>query len=265
MSPSPESLRLDAEEAARRGGRVLAQRFALPRTVAFKGERTNDLVTDADAASEAAVLDYLRGRYPEHSVLAEESGLTSGGELRWLVDPLDGTTNYAHGVPMFSVSVAVRGPEGLLAGAVYEPIRDELFSADALGPATLNGKVLRVAQEARLSRALLCTGYPVDSRRRPLALALHNELQGASQGMLRLGSAAVDLCYVAAGRIDAYFHLGLNPWDVGAGILLVERAGGRVTDLRGAPYDWAQGDVLASSSALHPELVAAARSICDRG
>ncbi len=240
--------------AARRGGRILAERFTAHRTIELKGGI--DLVTDADRASEAAVLDFIRQRFPGHAILAEESGLTAAADrYRWLVDPLDGTTNYAHRVPHFCVSVAVEGPGGLIAGAVYDPLRDELFAAARGQLATLNGAPLRTSTVTELGRALLCTGFPYDVHQRPEApLGLFNRFIRKAQGVRRMGSAALDMAYVACGRFDGFFELGLKPWDIAAGALLVEEAGGRVTRIDGEPLDLATGHVLAAGSGLFPLL-----------
>ena len=242
-------LRVTAEEGARRAGRILAERFGGERVVEFKGRI--DLVTDADRAAEAELLSWLRERHPTHAVLAEESGLRGGQGLRWVVDPLDGTTNYAHRVPHFCVSVAVEGPAGLLAGAVYDPMRDELFSAARGQGAHLDGVRLAVSACTQVERALLATGFPYDVRERPeVPMGLFNRLIPRAQGVRRMGSAALDLAYVAAGRYDAYFEFGLKPWDLAAGALLVEEAGGRVSHIDGAPLRVTRGDVLASTPGL---------------
>ena len=246
MSDSVEELYQTAVEGALRAGRVLAERFPGQRTISFKGGI--DLVTDSDKASEAVLLGYLRERHPEHAILSEESGLSRGTGFRWIVDPLDGTTNYAHHLPHFSVSVAVEGPEGILAGAVYDPMRDELFAAARGRGATLNGQPIRAAETTALERALLCTGFPYDVRQHPEGpVGLVARFVRMSQGIRRLGSSALDLSYVACGRYDGYFEFGLKPWDVAAGTLLVQEAGGAMTRIDGAPYDTTVTDVLASA------------------
>jgi myo-inositol-1(or 4)-monophosphatase len=247
---TPAALRRIAEEAARLAGRVLAERFQGERTIEFKRSGI-DLVTDADKAAEEVLLRLLRERYPHHSILAEESGASQGTGLRWLVDPLDGTTNYAHHMPHFSVSVAVDGPAGVLAGVVYDPMRDELFSAAKGQGATLNGRPLRVSAATELGRALLCTGFPYDVHENPDApLGLVNHFIRHAQGIRRTGSAALDLAYVAAGRFDGFFEFRLKPWDIGAGSLLVTEAGGVVSQIDGSPFDVMNGDVLASAPGL---------------
>ena len=251
------SLRAVAEEAARRAGKVLAERFTSARTIEFKGGI--DLVTDADKAAEAVLLSYLRGEDPHHAILAEESGASAGEGLRWIVDPLDGTTNYAHGVPHFSVSVGVDGPEGLMAGAVFDPLRNELYSAGRGLGATLNGVPLRTSAATRLDRALFAFGFPYDVHEMPEGpVALVSHFVRRARGMRRFGSAALDLAYVAAGRYDGYFEFGLKPWDVAAGALLVLEAGGAVEHLDGAPLDVQRADVVASA----PGLTALMRAEC---
>jgi myo-inositol-1(or 4)-monophosphatase len=251
---TPAALRRTAEEAARLAGRILAQRFQGERTIEFKRSVT-DLVTDADRASEEALLEFLRARYPGHALLAEESGASQGTALRWLIDPLDGTTNYAHRVPHFCVSVAVDGPEGVLAGVVYDPMLEELFSAARGEGATLNGQPLKASDTQEIGRALLCTGFPYDVRERPEGpVGLFNRFIRRAQGIRRTGSAALDLAYVAAGRFDGFFEFSLKPWDIAAGALLVKEAGGVVTQMDGSPFDVMRGDVLASAPGLAPVL-----------
>ncbi|HLL54461.1 MAG TPA: inositol monophosphatase family protein [Myxococcaceae bacterium] len=252
--PSIAELLDAAQQGARRAGRVLADAFGRERTIEFKSNKS-DLVTDADKASEAELLGYLRGRFPAHAVLAEESGLTRGSEHRWIVDPLDGTTNYAHRVPHFCVSVAVEGPGGVLAGAIYDPLRDELFSAGRGLGATVNGARLQASSATTLEQSVLCTGFPYDVREKPEApLGLFNRLIRRAQGVRRMGSAALDLAYVAAGRFDGFFEFGLKPWDIAAGALLIWEAGGRMTQVDGAPLDLMCGDVLACAPGIQGEL-----------
>jgi myo-inositol-1(or 4)-monophosphatase len=250
-----------ATEAARLAGAELKRRFDLERTVHEKGGRRIDLVTDADTASEAVLVEFLTRRFPDHGLLAEESGQVATGGHTWLVDPLDGTTNYAHHVPHWCVTLAVEGPvDGetvLLAGVVFDPLRDELFAAARGQGATLNGQRLATSTAATLDRALLSTGFPYDVHQRPEApVGLFNRFIRRAQGIRRFGSAALDLAFVACGRYDGYFEFGLKPWDIAAGALLVQEAGGVVTRIDGAPLDVRVGDLLAAGPVLHGPLAA---------
>ena len=248
-------LREACAEAARRGGAILRERFGGVRTVELKGGI--DLVTDADRASEAAVLGFLRARFPAASILAEESGASAGeGELRFLVDPLDGTTNYAHGLPQFAVNVAVADGEGLAAAATYDPLRDELFTAARGAGAFLGGEPLRPSGRGEVGSALLVTGFPYDiHENHEVPLRLFGAFVRRARGVRRLGSAALDLAYVAAGRLDGFWEQGLKPWDIAAGILLAREAGAAVTDLRGGDAMLATGDIVAASPALLPRML----------
>ena len=246
MTVSLDTLLETAVEGARRAGRVLADGFHQPRTIDFKGGI--DLVTDADHASEKVLLEWICARHPGHAILSEESGASAGSTYRWIIDPLDGTTNYAHTLPHFSVTVAVEGQEGILVGVVYDPMRDELFSAVRGRGATLNGRPIRPSGVERLDRALLCTGFPYDVREHPEGPAgLIARFLGVAQGIRRLGSAALDLAYIASGRYDGYFEFNLKPWDVAAGALLCWEAGAVASRIDGAPYDTSVVDILAAA------------------
>jgi myo-inositol-1(or 4)-monophosphatase len=235
-------------EAVRRGGGILAERFGQPRTIERKG--SIDLVTDADRASEAAVVGFLRERFPAAAIVAEESGEhagAAGSELRFYVDPLDGTTNYAHGIPHFSVTVAVADASGLAAGAILDPLRGELYTAIRGAGAFLAGERLRASPCASLRDALLVTGFAYDSHvNAQFALRAFGAFTAKAQSIRRLGSAALDLAYVAAGRFDGFWEERLHSWDVAAGTLLVREAGGRVTDLHGGDRMLETGDILAA-------------------
>lgn len=257
-------LRDACAEAARRGGAVLREKWGTARTIEYKGGI--DLVTDADKASEAALLSFLRERFPGAAILAEESG-ASGGEvagLRFWVDPLDGTTNYAHGVPHFAVNVGVADDHGLAAGATYDPLRDELFVAARGGGAFLNGSPLRHSGCDQLKRALLVTGFPYDiHQHHELPLRLFGAFMRRARAVRRFGSAALDLAWVAAGRFDGFWEQKLKPWDIAPGILIAREAGAIVTDLEGGDGMLASGDIIAGSPGLVPlalEVVREARA-----
>jgi myo-inositol-1(or 4)-monophosphatase len=255
-------LRRACAEAARRGGAVLRERWGQVRTIAFKGGI--DLVTDADHASEAALLAFLRERFPAAAVLAEESGASGAGAdgLRFFVDPLDGTTNYAHGVPHFAVTVAVSDARGLAAAATYDPLRDELFTAGRGEGATLGAHRLAHSARARLEGSLLVTGFPYDVHQRPdYPLALFGAFIREARAVRRFGSAALDLAYVASGRFDGFRELGLKPWDVAAGILIAREAGALVTDTRGGETMLETGDIVAATPALHPAMLEVIASV----
>lgn len=244
-------LREGCVEAVRRGGAVLRERWGQVRTIAFKGGI--DLVTDADHASEAALLELLGRRFPGAAVLAEESGASGSGAggLRFYVDPLDGTTNYAHGLPHFAVTVGVADARGLAAGATYDPLRDELYAAARGEGATLNGERLGHSARAQLEGSLLVTGFPYDVHVRPdYPLALFGAFVRRARAVRRFGSAALDLAWVAAGRFDGFFELGLKPWDVAAGIVIAREAGALVTDMAGGQTMLETGDIVAAAPPL---------------
>ncbi|MBI5835677.1 MAG: inositol monophosphatase [Candidatus Eisenbacteria bacterium] len=243
-----------AVEAARAGGAVLRRRFGSPQRYSKKG--AIDLVTATDLASEAAILSVVRRRFPDHEILAEESGRHAARgnspPYRWVIDPLDGTTNFAHGYPFVCTSVAVVRDGRALAGAVLDPVRDELFSA-ALGQgARCNGRRIRVSAVRRLREALLVTGFPYDVFIRSRRVVREFELfLPRVQGVRRDGSAALNLCYVACGRFDGFWELRLHPWDVAAGSLIAAEAGARVTDYSGGRYDLSGRETIASNGLLH--------------
>jgi myo-inositol-1(or 4)-monophosphatase len=243
-------------DAARVGGEVLRAGFGQVREVRFKGEV--DVVTEVDEQAERAIVSLIRARFPEHGVLAEEgSPGGSNQRFRWIVDPLDGTTNFANGLPIFCTSVAYEQDGEVLAGAIYDPLRDELFLAERGRGATLNGEPLAVSSTDLLIRALLATGFPYDRTHLPRALAFFAELCRTSRAVRRLGSAALDCAYVACGRLEGYWEAIISPWDIAAGCLLVSEAGGRVTNLAGGPFDLYGGEVLATNGRIHTFLVTA--------
>jgi myo-inositol-1(or 4)-monophosphatase len=243
-----------AIQTAREAGRLLAERFG--RKIEISNKSEIDLVTESDLASERLIIDRIKTYYPRHSILAEESGATEAqSEWRWIIDPLDGTTNYAHGYPCFCVSIGLAHQRRLELGVVYDPIRDEMFAAERGQGASLNGRRIRVSQTRSLSAALLCTGFPYDVRQRnEFARHFANFIMTA-QGVRRDGAAALDLAYVAAGRFDGFWEEGLKPWDVAAGVLIIEEAGGRITDYHDAPFDIYSPPILASNGLVHEEMM----------
>ena len=242
-------------DLARRAGAILRSRLDTRREVTSKGHA--DVVTDADRASEALIIGAIREQFPEHAILAEESGATAGqADYQWLIDPLDGTLNYLHGMPIFSVSLALLYRGELQVGVVYDPSRDEIFTAERGKGAHCNGRSLRVSDTSELVRALLTTGFPYDRFSQPdNNLREHNRLLMKVQDIRRPGSAAMDLCYVAAGRSDAHWELGLSPWDIAAGALIVREAGGLVTDWNAQPWHPGGDRLVASNGTIHAELL----------
>jgi myo-inositol-1(or 4)-monophosphatase len=247
-----------AIQTARDAGRILAEKFGRAIEISNKGDI--DLVTEADLAAEALILERIRTHYPRHAVLAEESGHTvvagpQPSEWKWIVDPLDGTTNYAHGYPCFCVSIALEHKERIVIGVIYDPIHEELFSAERGEGATLNGRRIRVSEVSDLNRALVCTGFPYDVRGRgDFAKHFSNFIMHA-QGVRRDGSAAMDLASVACGRFDAFFEEGLKPWDVAAGKLIVEEAGGQVSRYDGSLVDIYNPPFLSSNGLIHEQMM----------
>jgi myo-inositol-1(or 4)-monophosphatase len=244
-----------AHRAAARAGALLRQRYREPQSISYKSEV--DLVTETDREAEDIVLEVIQGAFPGHAIVAEESPPRGGDtEYRWYVDPLDGTTNFAHGFPHFAVSIALeRDGEGIL-GVVYDPVREETFSAVRGGGARLNGAPVGVSDVSALERALLGTGFPYDRRERADEyLRFWLEAMRCSQGVRRGGSAALDLCYVACGRLDGFWEWKLKPWDTAAGRLIVEEAGGRVTDFSGAPHVLDGDETAASNGRIHEALL----------
>ncbi|OGR83449.1 MAG: hypothetical protein A2902_03925 [Elusimicrobia bacterium RIFCSPLOWO2_01_FULL_64_13] len=215
------------------------------------------LVTEIDMAADRAVISIIRKHFPGHAILTEESvpSLT-GSPYRWIIDPLDGTTNFAHEIPLCGVSIAVEHRGDIILGGIFNPILNELYFTEKGGGAWLNGRRLAVSRTGVLLDSLLVTGFPYDRREKAhYYLKFHEPLLAACQGVRRLGAAALDLAYVAAGRFEAFWEMNLQPWDIAAGILLVEEAGGRVTDYSGGPIDVDRpGQILASNGRIHPSL-----------
>ncbi|MBI4874434.1 MAG: inositol monophosphatase [Acidobacteria bacterium] len=244
-----------AVDIAREAGALLAHYFE--RRVGFELKGDFDLVTEADRASEKLVVERLRSHFRTHSVVGEEGGSHEGSsEYRWYVDPLDGTTNFAHGYPVYNVTLGLARAGEMVCGVIYDPARQELFSGELGSGAWLNNRRLRVSKPARLADSLVATGFP--SRKRHLNINVHfyHQLAMATHGVRRGGSAAIDLAYVACGRLEAFWEFGLNPWDMAAGMLLVSEAGGRVTDMHGGPAKIGEARLLADNGAIHDEILA---------
>lgn len=244
-----------AIEAALAGGAVLRSFFGGDLRISYKGEL--NLVTQADMDSEREVISILRRRLPDVSILAEESGAQQGDEARrFIIDPLDGTTNFAHAYAMFAVSIGYEEHGRVVAGVVYDPIREELFTAEHGQGAFLNGRRISVSGTEALEKALLVTGFPYDLKDDLEGnLRLFKKFMGTSRAIRRDGSAALDLCYLAAGRFDGFWEEKLGPWDTAAGSLLVEEAGGKVTDFTGSPFHYSKKQVVASNHALHDAML----------
>ena len=266
MSGSPASDLLwvpKASDIAKEAGARLREFFTQGVETEYKGDV--DIVTVADRTVEKLVRGRLAEAFPEHGVYGEEGTRERmEGEFRWYVDPLDGTTNFAHGFPHFCVSLGLEqrpagikpGEDGaLVAGVIYDPMRDELFTAERGHGAWLNGKAIRVAPTPELAESLVATGFPSRKRHASPNIHFYQEFTLRSHGVRRAGSAALDLAYVACGRLEAFWEFNLNPWDTAAGILLVEEAGGRVTDFGGGHFQLNSEEVLASNELIHEELV----------
>ncbi|MDY6905595.1 MAG: inositol monophosphatase family protein [Thermodesulfobacteriota bacterium] len=241
--------------AAYKGAEALMASFADGFTINRKGDK--DLVTDADTASEQAILDTLAYRFPDHTVLAEESGQTSGTEKHlWIIDPLDGTTNFAHGLRLFSVSIAFAIDGDVVMGVVLNPGTGELFTAVQGQPATLNGAPIHVSQTRDIGDALLVTGFPYDYMNHlDVLLDRFKTCLTAAQGVRRLGSASLDLCYIACGRFDGYWEQHLKKWDTAAGMLIARQAGATVTDFSGNEYTPGDREMLATNGQIHQQLI----------
>ena len=233
---------------------MLRDGFGRRHEVRYKGEV--DLVTEADEKAEQIIKEVLGEAFPNYGVLAEEGGEFEGhGDARWIVDPLDGTTNYAHSLPIFAVSIALEKAGQVVLGVVHDPMSEETYAAERGGGATLNSQPIRVSDTDELVQALLATGFPYDRDEIPAVLDLFGRFAMLTQGMRRLGSAALDMCYVAAGRLDGYYERGIKAWDIAAGSVILEEAGGKVTDYQGHELDLGGQEVMVSNGLLHPALV----------
>jgi myo-inositol-1(or 4)-monophosphatase len=255
-----------AVRAARRAGSIINRASLDGSGMQIKSKRMNDFVTETDRAAEASIIEAIRKSYPEHAILAEEAGEVSRAadagepEYRWIIDPLDGTTNFIHGFPQYCVSIGIEQRGTLAHGVVYDPSRNELFTASKGRGAFLNDRRMRVSKCQKLQDALVGTGFPFkELARADLYLKQLRTLMEKSSGVRRAGAAALDLAYVACGRLDAFWELGLSPWDMAAGALLIQEAGGLIGDLGGDQGFMQSGDVCAAAPKIFPALLEALR------
>lgn len=245
-----------AVRAARAAARVIMRAYERRDTLTIASKQPNDFVTEVDHAAEAAIIQEIRGKFPSHAILAEESGQHQGDAFEWIIDPLDGTTNYLHGFPQFAISIGLRHRGQMQQAVVYDPLREELFTASRGQGALLNDRRLRVSTRRDLRGALLGTGVPFrDHSQLELFLDSLRVLVPETAGVRRPGSAALDFAYVAAGRLDGFWEFGLSPWDFAAGVLLVLEAGGTVTDIGGGDRFFETGNVLAGSLRVHQDML----------
>lgn len=241
-------------EIARQAGELLMDHFHRRVAVEYKGEA--DLVTIADRQSETLIREFIRKHWPSHDILGEEGGLRdTGSDYRWYVDPLDGTTNFAHGYPVFCISLALEHKGTRIAGVIFDPTRDELFAAEQGSGAYLNQQRIQVSKTANLAECLVATGFPSHKRHKNPNIFFYHHITLRTHGVRRAGSAALDLCYVACGRFDGFWEFNLNPWDTAAGVLMVEEAGGKVTDFSGGPFQLNSRETLASNGLVHAALL----------
>lgn len=244
-----------AIEIAKRAGEVLLNLYPKTHQIQYKGDI--NLVTEADVKSENLLKEAIKEKYPAHTILAEESGLEDKDKkFKWIIDPLDGTTNFAHGFPWFCVSIALEANGEIWLGVIHNPISKETFSVLKENGAFLNGRPIRVSKTKQIEKALLATGFPYNIHEEPEpVISRFNKMLKVARGIRRAGSAALDLCYVACGRFDGFWEERLHPWDTAAGLLLVEEAGGMVTDFKGNPYSIYGKEILATNGLLHKTML----------
>ena len=250
-----EHFKQTAIEAARKSALILRSRFG--KISRIRKKAAAEIVTEADTESEEMILSTIRAEFPNHAVLSEECGLIAGAsEYKWIVDPLDGTVNFAHQVPLFSISIALAVRDTIVVGIILDPVNDELYSAVSGQGAQLNGEPIQVSTIRTVADSLLVTGFPYNVREiYDSAMARYGSCLKASQGMRRLGSAALDLCYVACGRFEGFWEQSLKPWDSAAGTLMVVEAGGRVTTFSDRPYTVEHAEILATNGLIHKEML----------
>src|SRR6476661_2486032 len=247
---------------AREAGALLMEFFDKNIRIEYKGDA--DLVTAADRKSEALIRQRIRAHWPSHDVLGEEEGLRdTGSDYRWYVDPLDGTTNFAHGFPVFCVSMALCHVDQMIAGVCFDPTRNELFAAEHGGGAFLNDAAIHVSKTVNLKESLVATGFPSHKRHKNPNIHFYHQITLRTHGVRRAGSAALDLCCVASGRFDGFWEFNLNPWDTAAGVLIVEEAGGTVSDFGGGPFNIDSRETLASNGLVHEALLSEFKAILE--
>ena len=258
MHTQSEATMIDvAIEAARAAGKFLTYSIGNVRNVEVKAGEERNLVSEIDRGSEEQIIAMIRSRFPDHGILAEEGGGgPARGEYTWIIDPLDGTTNFLHGVPVFCVTIGIEHRGEIVAGVVYDPNQDILFAAEKGSGAYMNGRRLHVSRTGELINSLLMTGFPYDIAQNPSHAVEHFvAFLMAARGIRRFGSAALDLSYVAAGRLDGFWEVNLHPWDMAAGVLLVQEAGGTVSDFQGKPLSIYGKKVVASNGVIHPAML----------
>jgi myo-inositol-1(or 4)-monophosphatase len=245
-----------AIRAARKAGDIMIRQLNKLESLEIAEKGRNDFVTGVDRLAEEAIIEVVKDHYPEHAILAEESGSSGKHEYEWIIDPLDGTTNYLHGFPVFSVSIAVAHENELQHGVVYDPLRQEIFSASRGQGAQLDGRRIRVSKLTNLRHALVATGFPyrLAEEHVDVYLQMLRAVMIETAGVRRPGSAALDLCYVAAGRVDGFWELGLKKWDVAAGALIIREAGGRISDFAGSDAYLESGSVVAGTPKVYAAL-----------
>ena len=242
-------------KAAYEGGNVLVENLGSIHSIEYKGDIIN-IVTNVDKESENRILDVILKEYPTHQILTEERGIVGVSDYKWIIDPLDGTTNYAHTFPFFAVSIALEIKGEIVLGVVYNPVNNELFVSEKNGGAYLNGERISVSKVSELDKSLLATGFPYDRRRKAEEyLTFFKNFMKRSHGIRRTGAASLDLCYLAMGRIDGFWELKLSPWDTAAGVLIIEEGGGEVTDFFGNRFNIYLNNIVASNGRIHKEML----------
>jgi len=250
-----EGLRRIALKAVKEGGAILMEYFGKVKSIDYKGEI--NLVTEADRRSEEVILNIIKDSYPDHRILAEEAGDSGDSSpFKWIIDPLDGTTNYAHGYPCFCISLAIEHKGDIIYGAVYDPVREELFTGEKGNGAHLNGKEIKVSSTQALIKSLLCTGFPYDLKNNiEISIINFRNFLMKAQAVRRDGSAALDLCYTAQGRFDGFWEQKLHPWDIAAGSLIITEAGGKLSDFKGENFSIYDKEIVASNGIIHNQMV----------